>query len=388
MTDPGSEHIADLKRKILEGVAIEEVIGRDERLIRSGREYKALCPFHNDRSPSMSVVPSKGFYHCFACGAHGDVITYVRHRHGLGFVEAVEALVADYGLAGAPARHSLRAKPLKRDPRKDSAEQQRDEEKARALFERTTPAAGTLAEEYLTRRVPDLRCVDRRVLQQLRFTCLDYYYEIAPAEEEKRPKEHDRWRVLGRFPAMVAPVQTVTGVIKGVHITFLAADGSGKLRVCHPHTGERLPAKKMRGTVWGGAIRLGPAAESMAVSEGIENGLTFLAAKPDTPLWVAGSLGNIAGIGVGQGPPHPSPKRPGQLLPSEFPDLAHPGIALPAEVKELWLISDNDSKDQPSADCLINRACRRFSQLGLRVRLIKPPAGKDLNDVALEAGHG
>jgi len=73
------------------------LIGRRAKLIKRGREYTALCPFHNEKTPSFTVSPDKGFYHCFGCGAHGDAIAFVMQSEGLSFPESVERLA---GLAG------------------------------------------------------------------------------------------------------------------------------------------------------------------------------------------------------------------------------------------------------------------------------------------------
>ncbi len=79
-------------------VPLADVIGRRTKLVKRGREHTGLCPFHNEKSPSFTVNEEKGFYHCFGCGAHGDVITFVRETQNLSFVEAVEALAGEAGL--------------------------------------------------------------------------------------------------------------------------------------------------------------------------------------------------------------------------------------------------------------------------------------------------
>ncbi len=73
--------------------------GRRVKLSRAGREMKGCCPFHNEKSPSFFVNDDKGFYHCFGCGAHGDVIRFVVEQEGLGFIDAVKSLAAEAGLA-------------------------------------------------------------------------------------------------------------------------------------------------------------------------------------------------------------------------------------------------------------------------------------------------
>lgn len=79
-------------------VSITDVVGRKVRLIRRGHEASGLCPFHNEKSPSFTVSEDKGFYHCFGCGAHGDVIGFVMNSDGLDFRNAVEKLAGEAGL--------------------------------------------------------------------------------------------------------------------------------------------------------------------------------------------------------------------------------------------------------------------------------------------------
>ncbi|MCW5770497.1 MAG: DNA primase, partial [Rhodospirillaceae bacterium] len=79
-------------------LSLAEAIGRRVKLTRRGREFVGLCPFHHEKSPSFTVVEEKGFYHCFGCGAHGDVIGFTMKTEGLPFPEAVEKLARDAGL--------------------------------------------------------------------------------------------------------------------------------------------------------------------------------------------------------------------------------------------------------------------------------------------------
>lgn len=79
-------------------VPLSGVVGRSVRLIKRGREFTGLCPFHNEKSPSFTVNDDKGFFHCFGCGAHGDVIGFTMRNNGLAFPEAVEQLAGEAGL--------------------------------------------------------------------------------------------------------------------------------------------------------------------------------------------------------------------------------------------------------------------------------------------------
>ncbi|MBT8084700.1 MAG: DNA primase [Woeseia sp.] len=77
---------------------IVEVMGRHIQLKKAGREFKACCPFHDEKTPSFTVSPQKGFYHCFGCGAHGTALGFLMEYEHLSFVEAVEALAGLMGL--------------------------------------------------------------------------------------------------------------------------------------------------------------------------------------------------------------------------------------------------------------------------------------------------
>src|SRR5271165_5347627 len=77
---------------------IVEIVGARVPLKKSGREYKACCPFHSEKSPSFWVSPEKQFYHCFGCGAHGTVVGFLMQYDKLGFLEAVADLAERAGL--------------------------------------------------------------------------------------------------------------------------------------------------------------------------------------------------------------------------------------------------------------------------------------------------
>ncbi|WP_375000221.1 DNA primase [Aeromicrobium sp. CTD01-1L150] len=84
---------------VRERARIDEVVEQYVTLRNAGGgSRKGLCPFHDEKTPSFNVRPAQGFYHCFGCGASGDVFTFLREIEGLGFVESVERLAAKYGI--------------------------------------------------------------------------------------------------------------------------------------------------------------------------------------------------------------------------------------------------------------------------------------------------
>ena len=84
---------------LLGRVDIVDVIDRRVPLKKAGQNYQACCPFHQEKSPSFTVSPTKQFYHCFGCGAHGTAIGFLIEYGGLSFVDAVKELAEDTGLA-------------------------------------------------------------------------------------------------------------------------------------------------------------------------------------------------------------------------------------------------------------------------------------------------
>ena len=88
----------DFISDLIDRADIVEVIGRRVQLKKAGREFKACCPFHDEKTPSFTVSPTKGFYHCFGCGAHGTPIDFLMEFDHMSFPEAVETLANSMGL--------------------------------------------------------------------------------------------------------------------------------------------------------------------------------------------------------------------------------------------------------------------------------------------------
>jgi DNA primase len=123
---------------------IIEVIGSRVPLKRAGREYKACCPFHDEKSPSFTVSPDKQFYHCFGCGAHGTALGFLMEYDHASFVEAVEDLAARAGL-DVPREGGAAAPAQPHDELYVAMERA-------ALFFRQSLAGEAKARDYLARR--------------------------------------------------------------------------------------------------------------------------------------------------------------------------------------------------------------------------------------------
>lgn len=91
----GRDKIDELRQR----ADIVELIGANVRLRRTGRNYTGLCPFHSEKTPSFSVNPERGFFHCFGCGVGGTVFDFVMRTDGVTFPEAVRLLARRYGVS-------------------------------------------------------------------------------------------------------------------------------------------------------------------------------------------------------------------------------------------------------------------------------------------------
>lgn len=89
---------ASFIQELIARADVVEIVGRHVQLKKAGANFMGLCPFHGEKSPSFSVSPTKQFYHCFGCGAHGNAIGFLMEHGGMGFVEAVHDLAGQYGL--------------------------------------------------------------------------------------------------------------------------------------------------------------------------------------------------------------------------------------------------------------------------------------------------
>ncbi len=109
-------------QELLARVDVVDVVGRYVQLRKGGANLLGLCPFHNEKSPSFTVSPTKQFYHCFGCGAHGSAITFLMEHSGASFPEAVRSLAANVGM---PVPEEPRS------PKQRAADKRRKEEVSR-----------------------------------------------------------------------------------------------------------------------------------------------------------------------------------------------------------------------------------------------------------------
>jgi DNA primase len=111
---------------LLNRIDIVDVVGRYVQLKKGGANYMGLCPFHNEKSPSFTVSPTKQFYHCFGCGAHGTAIGFLIEYSGMGFIDAVKDLSQSVGMIVPEADDKI-------PPAQRAAQQQQSQSMTEAL---------------------------------------------------------------------------------------------------------------------------------------------------------------------------------------------------------------------------------------------------------------
>ncbi|WP_225747452.1 DNA primase [Eikenella sp. Marseille-P7795] len=142
-----SEFIDELLAK----TDIVDIIDEHVPLKKGGANYMACCPFHKEKSPSFSVSPSKQFYHCFGCGAHGSAIGFVMEYQGLGFTEAVQYLADRAGMV-VPQQRGRQESADERARRKQRQQTLEDTTAQAAAFYQRELAASKAAQGYLKKR--------------------------------------------------------------------------------------------------------------------------------------------------------------------------------------------------------------------------------------------
>lgn len=220
-------------------ITLSAVIGRSVRLQKAGREFRACCPFHDEKSPSFYVNDAKGFYHCFGCQAHGDAIRWLTDHQGLAFMDAVKELASEAGMEVPAPDHRAAQQAEKRASLNDVTEA------AQAWFEdNLRSAGGAEARGYLVRRgisdatarafgfgyAPDSRQALSQALSRFDEAMLvEAGMRIDPEENER--EHYDRFR--GR---LMLPIHDVRGRVIAFGGRTLLADAGGAKYLNSPDT--------------------------------------------------------------------------------------------------------------------------------------------------------
>lgn len=135
---------------LLNRVDIVDVVGRYVQLKKGGANYMGLCPFHSEKSPSFTVSPTKQFYHCFGCGAHGTSIGFLIEYSGMGFVDAVKDLAQNVGMVVPEADDKI--PPLQRAAQQAQAQSMTEALSQACDYYRAQLKNAPTAIEYLKKR--------------------------------------------------------------------------------------------------------------------------------------------------------------------------------------------------------------------------------------------
>ncbi|AWW74670.1 DNA primase [Erythrobacter sp. KY5] len=338
-------------------ITLSSVIMRTTKLTRAGREWKACCPFHDEKSPSFYVNDQKSFYHCFGCGAHGDVISWMTEQRGLSFIDACKELASEAGME-VPAPDPVAAKRA---------------EKRAELVDVTTEA-----QEWFVQNLREE--VGREALDYLKKrglkpeTLREFGFGYAPESKQALPN------ALPRFEDQML-VETGMRIRTDDGTTYDRFRG----RVM-------LPIQDARGRViaFGGRI--------LGKREGVAKYLN----SPDTPLFDKGrNLYNIHRAA-------PASRQSGRVIVVEgymdvvalaqagFEDAVAPmGTALTEmQLEMLWrmvevpvLCFDGDAAGQKAAMRAISRALPMLAPMR-SLGIVTLPSGLDPDDLIKEKGGG
>ena len=344
-------------------ITLSAIIGRTTRVIKAGREFKACCPFHNEKTPSFTINDEKGFYHCFGCGAHGDAIRWMTDQRGLSFMDAVKQLAEEAGME-VPAP----------DPRQaQRAEKQKSLHDvmgaAQAFFvDQLASAEGAQARSYLA---------SRGFSQAV---CREFGFGYAPEGRQALKG------ALGQFPEAML-------IEGGLRIVVDDAQGQKKEPYDRFRGRLMLPIHDPRGRViaFGGRI----------LATGRTDAPKYLN-SPDTPLFDKGrTLYNHHRAS-------PASRQSGRIIVVEgymdvialaaagFHDAVAPlGTALTeTQIEMLWrmvpmpvLCFDGDSAGQRAAMRAVTRALPLLRP-GHSLRIVRMPQGQDPDELIKARGPG
>lgn len=352
-----------------------------QNLRPAGVEHVGPCPVCGGRD-RFAIHPKRQIFNCRGCGVGGDGLRLVEFVLDCDFKAALAYLVGEADVALDPAviakRKAKAEVEARRQAEYEAEARARAIRDAREIWHRAQPGAGTLAEAYLAARgvtFPEWP-------PTLRFLPDHGYYKFFKGRG---------YIVWMRAPCMIAGIQDATGRVTAVHQTYLDAKHLGKkATIVAPDgslvdaKGDPWPAKLVRGSKKGGAIRLTGLGNSgvMIAGEGIETTGTALASgvRPSAAYWVCIDLDNMGGRML---------KKPGVRY-SGLADLSDARAWVPPEgITQLMFIEDGDSAPNKTRATLlagIDRAQRL--RPGLQGWIVEAAAGKDLNDMRMEQING
>jgi DNA primase len=187
MADQNALSLEEFKARL----PIAEIVGRYVRLIRRGREFTGLCPFHQEKSPSFTISEEKGFYHCFGCNQHGNAVDFIMAVEGLDFSQAIMRLSDLTGLS-PPARAG------KKTSEAEKTLVHANDAAAKWFAGCLAGPQGREASAYLERRGLDAACAVRQhIADLLRHPLRRREQTRIPCTPQQSQPDRDRLNFLG-----------------------------------------------------------------------------------------------------------------------------------------------------------------------------------------------
>jgi DNA primase len=244
---------------------LSDAVSRRTKLRKAGRQMVGLCPFHHEKSPSFYVYDATDGYHCFGCGANGDIIKFVMETESVDFRTACD-MITNGDLPIVPEAEKVKA------AEEDAAARAAAIDLARGVWDRSIPAAGTPAEVYLRSRSIGI------LPKRFRFVRTPAWYKLETGE------------VGPDLPALVCLITDTADQFLGIQRIFLADGGRSKAKMKQPKLSLGRPA--------GGAIKIGPPREHVIVVEGPEDGATVAEdVGREQSVWIACGTSMLPQIG-------------------------------------------------------------------------------------------
>lgn len=268
MSQRGKYSPAQIDR-IRDQTKITSVVGRfvlwDKKKSKPGKgDMWACCPFHGEKAPSFHADDRRGIYHCFGCGAHGDVYRFLMEKTGCTFPEAIAQLGGEIDLIDESPQEKAAREKRDQDRRDQYERDKRQEEanvrdSANGIWRATTALVGTLGEAYFRHR--------------------GIHFDLAPFKSLRFHGALKHPSMPGRtFPGVVAGVQGADDAFMGIWRIYLGADGKKNTEVPEAKLG--LGAY----TEAGGGVRLGNPVGQGNLCEGIETGLGIVGITGGKPV--------------------------------------------------------------------------------------------------------
>lgn len=352
-----------------------DIITSDVAMRKKGRELQGLCPFHNEKTPSFYLVPGKGFFHCFGCGAHGDAIAFAMRHRNLDFIEAV------HWINGTAPQRAKVASP--ESVRRDDELDRDDEQEITEILRGCTPIERGMP-QWLYLWARGLQTKQPALLAHPALEC----WELGPIDSRRRMEPGN----VKTLPAIVAPFTDSRGDITALLRIYVdpgpVVIDSSKLGSIQDNRAKLKVRKKGLGKMRDGAVRLTPLdsiGKVLGFAEGIETA-GAVRTYYRYPTWACGGTARFGFPWHWRRRINPPGERPKLWIPPTRPpsdedvvevEARPPSIWIPPGVERVIVYGDNGE----TGEAVASHAAAYWRQRGYDATAIFPdPQFSDFND--------